>query len=442
VFCESAPEVDLQHRGQVAGPDEGQQHRDRWSLEARLVPAWGIVTPELGAQVDQQPGPGTQQPITAELPLGPDRPDDLLVDHALDGEPGQRPDHLTLAALPPDSLAGQLQPGAMADRAGGGDRFLLAALQEHVLAGQGRRVGEGRGQVDALGGLLDAQGHRHHQVIVVPRLLRRGYGTILVGGSPGRTAGHHRGWAMEIQHSMRDGCVIVAFTGSIDLFSVSQIHHALLKDLSEKPYALICDLSAVQHLDPVCATVFSTVANHPSSRWPTTSFLLCGAQPPVAEILGRLRMPSFLPLYATLEEALDAAVDRPPYLRDELLLAPTPTAAAASRVFVRDILDYWQPALPDGAVLEQAVQVANELVTNAVVHARTDLRLRLELRGDWLHIAVRDGSPRLLRRVTANPEAEGGRGLWLVEQLARAWGVHPHPDGGKVVWCTLKLYNP
>ena len=72
-------------------------------------------------------------------------------------------------------------------------------------------------------------------------------------------------------------------------------------------------------------------------------------------------------------------------------------------------------------------------------HARTDLRLRLELRGDWLHLAVRDGSPRLLRVVASDPHAPGSRGLWLVEQLAIAWGINRHPDGGKVVWCTLKL---
>lgn len=244
---------------------------------------------------------------------------------------------------------------------------------------------------------------------------------------------------MEIQHSMRDGCLVVALTGRIDLFSVSQIQRTLTKDLGQQPFALICDLSGVQDLDPVCARIFSTVANHPTNRWPVTSFLLCAARPPVAEILGRLRVPHFLPLYATLEEALDAAVDRPPYLRDELLLAPTPTAAASARVFISNLLGYWQLALPDRTVLDSAVLLANELVTNAVVHARTDLRLRLELRGDWLHIAVRDGSPRLLRLVSAHPEDEGGRGLWLVERLARAWGAHAHPDGGKVVWCTLKL---
>jgi len=74
-----------------------------------------------------------------------------------------------------------------------------------------------------------------------------------------------------------------------------------------------------------------------------------------------------------------------------------------------------------------------------VVHSRTEMRLRLELRGDRLHIAVRDGSPGLLRLVAPDPQAEGGRGLWLIEQLARSWGVNRHPDGGKVVWCVLSL---
>jgi anti-anti-sigma factor len=244
---------------------------------------------------------------------------------------------------------------------------------------------------------------------------------------------------MEIQRTTQDGCPVVAFTGSIDLFSVPQIQRALLKDLSEEPYALVCDLSGVRSLDPVCATVFSTVANHPSSRWPATSFLLCGAQPPVAKILGRLQVPHFLRLYANVEEAMEAAFARPPYLRDELPLAPTPTAAAAARAFVRNVCQYWQLALPDETLLVRAVLVANELVTNAVVHAHTDLWLRLELRGDRLHIGVRDGDPRLLRLVTPEPEAEGGRGLWLVEQLAVAWGVHPHSSGGKIVWCTLNL---
>ena len=67
------------------------------------------------------------------LPIGPDRPDDLVIDYSLDPEPGQRPNRLTLAALPPDPLVGQLKVGAVADRAGAGRyRFLVVPLQQHL----------------------------------------------------------------------------------------------------------------------------------------------------------------------------------------------------------------------------------------------------------------------------------------------------------------------
>ena len=106
---------------------------------------------------------------------------------------------------------------------------------------------------------------------------------------------------------------------------------------------------------------------------------------------------------------------------------------------MREVCGHWRLARPGTTVTDRAVLLANELVTNAVAHAHTEIRLRLELRGDRLHIAVRDGGPGLPRLVAPDWEAEGGRGVWLVEQLARSWGVNRHPDGGKVVWCVLSL---
>jgi anti-anti-sigma factor len=246
---------------------------------------------------------------------------------------------------------------------------------------------------------------------------------------------------MEIDHAMRDGCVVVRLTGPINPFTAPRIQRELLKDLAERPYGIICDLTGVESIDPVCATVFSTVANHPSSDWRTTSFALCGAGPAVAEVLDRLAVPHVLPLYDSVEDALDQITARPPFLRDELRLAPTTTAPAAARLYVRDVLQYWRLALSGPDVIDRAELLADELVTNAVLHARTSLRLRLELRGDLLHIGVHDASPRLLRLVPADPDAESGRGLRLVEQLATAWGVHPGRDKGKVVWCTLRLWR-
>jgi anti-anti-sigma regulatory factor len=245
---------------------------------------------------------------------------------------------------------------------------------------------------------------------------------------------------MQIDRTMRDGCVIVALTGPINLFTAPQVQRALLKDLADRPYGIVCDLTGVDSLDPVCATVFSTVANHPSSDWPATAFLLFGARPAVAEVLERLAVPHFLPVHDTLENALDRVADRPAYLRDELRLAPTATAPAAARLFVRDVLEYWRLALPDDDVIDRAELLADELVTDAVVHARTPLRLRLELHGDLLHIAVHVASSRLLRLVPDDPDGEAGRGPGLVERLSTASGVQRRPDG-KVVWCTLRLWR-
>ena len=244
---------------------------------------------------------------------------------------------------------------------------------------------------------------------------------------------------MEIRQSTRRGCLVVAFTGRIDLASVAQVQRALFKGLSEQPDALVCDLTGVQSLDPVAATVFSSVARHPANRWPDTSFLLCGARPRVAEVLRQGQVSHLVRLHGTVQEALDEVQTRPPYLRNELRLAPTPTAAAAARAFVREVCGAWRLAAPDATVVERAVLVANELVTNAVLHAHTDLWLQLELRADRLFVTVRDRGPRLGRSVPPGPEAEGGRGLWLVDQLSRAWGVQPNTDGGKVVWCALSL---
>jgi anti-anti-sigma factor len=249
------------------------------------------------------------------------------------------------------------------------------------------------------------------------------------------------GGLMQIDRTMRDGCTVVTLAGSINQFTAPQVQRALLKDLAERPYAIVCDLSGVDVIDPVCATVFSTVANHPSSDWPATTFLLCGAQAAVGGVLRHLVMPHFLPLHDTLEEALDQVAARPPYLRDELRLAPTATAPAAARLYVRDVLQYWRLALPDQDVIDRAELLADELVTNAVVHARTSVRLRLELRGDVLHLGVHDASPRLLRLVPDDPERETGRGLRLVERLATSWGVQRRPDDGKVVWATLRLWR-
>ena len=89
---------------------------------------------------------------------------------------------------------------------------------------------------------------------------------------------------------------------------------------------------------------------------------------------------------------------------------PTLSTPAAARAFVQQVCHSWELDSSDANLIDRAVLLANELVTNAVIHANTDLVLRLELRDDRLNIAVHDDSPRLLRAVASDPHAPGAVG--------------------------------
>jgi anti-anti-sigma factor len=256
---------------------------------------------------------------------------------------------------------------------------------------------------------------------------------------------------VRIDQSTRDGCAILSPVGELNLAAMHTLRHALRKRLAEQPVAVICDLSGLRATDSSCLAVFTSVANHPASHWPETNLLLCCAQPPVSAMLERLGTPRFLAVHPTLDEALAQARSRPPYLRAELPLGSSLTAPAAARRFVRDTYRRWRlhavenskdprARLGEEDLVDRAMLVASELVTNAVVHARGPLRLRLELVVGRLHLAVADQSPRLLGLAAnpGDPGTEGGRGLLVVDQLASSWGVRHRPEGGKEIWCVLE----
>ena len=237
---------------------------------------------------------------------------------------------------------------------------------------------------------------------------------------------------MRIEQSVRDGYVVLALNGHLDLAAAARVHGTLLKRLAEQPPAIICDLAGVEEVDPLCAGVFTSV-RHPALGWP--ALVLCCVRPRVAANLARLRVASRPAVYDTLDQAMAQARERPPSVQEHLALAPLPSAPATARLFVRRLCSRWGL----GQLEELATLLASEPVTNAVVHARTSLDLRFELRGSRLRIAVRDQDPSPARLQAGHAEEESARGLLIVDRMANGWGVDGHPAGGKVVWCHLDL---
>ncbi|GKQ37158.1 ATP-binding SpoIIE family protein phosphatase [Streptomyces sp. A012304] len=143
-----------------------------------------------------------------------------------------------------------------------------------------------------------------------------------------------------------------------------------------------------------------------------------------------------------------AHADGQPHVR--ATLAGGPLAPGAARDLVRAALTRWAELGPPGGdelagrLAEDATLVVSELVTNAVVHAGTDIELlcRLEEEPDGCAVVVEvsDHHPsRAPRDGTPEPSYETpeyGRGLRLVATLADAWGV-TYRRGAKTVWARL-----
>ncbi|MFJ8748610.1 SpoIIE family protein phosphatase [Streptomyces sp. NPDC102441] len=128
-----------------------------------------------------------------------------------------------------------------------------------------------------------------------------------------------------------------------------------------------------------------------------------------------------------------------------------PQASAAARRFVRAALAEWAGlGLPSTGefgerLTDDALTVASELVTNAVVHAGTTVELLLGLEDSAgpepaaLVLEITDHHPaRSVRddRAERPDPAEYGRGLQLVATLAESWGI-TYRTGLKTVWARL-----
>ncbi|MFE3607326.1 SpoIIE family protein phosphatase [Streptomyces goshikiensis] len=110
-------------------------------------------------------------------------------------------------------------------------------------------------------------------------------------------------------------------------------------------------------------------------------------------------------------------------------LPDTPTVVATARGLVRDRLADW------GVERETAHDtelIVSELVTNAVRYGSPPLELRV-INDRALTCEVRDGSASTPRLRHASVADEGGRGLFIVAQLAQAWGTRYTPEG-KIIW--------
>ena len=117
--------------------------------------------------------------------------------------------------------------------------------------------------------------------------------------------------------------------------------------------------------------------------------------------------------------------------RAEFEGAPQTSTVAEARRWARGVLHAW-----DADAFEwELSQLLTEVVTNAVLHARTEVRVVLQYDAASGHVRceVTDGSPVMPRVRRHSIEATTGRGLRLLDQVASTWGTS-RVGTGKTVW--------
>lgn len=119
----------------------------------------------------------------------------------------------------------------------------------------------------------------------------------------------------------------------------------------------------------------------------------------------------------------------PPAVRS---FPPDSRSVRAARAFVAEVVD-----APD-QVREDLALVVSELAANAVLHTPAEFTVTVRSVDDGVRVEVADASPVLPQVKDHGDRAPTGRGLRIVDQLARERGVH-RTDDGKVVWVELAL---
>jgi anti-sigma regulatory factor (Ser/Thr protein kinase) len=125
------------------------------------------------------------------------------------------------------------------------------------------------------------------------------------------------------------------------------------------------------------------------------------------------------------------------------VLETTLPADAAAVSAARHALDALRDQVSEGLLADLRLAVS-ELVTNSVRHGRSgavadDVELAVRMDGQALRLEICDcGQGFVPRRVDreADLDALGGRGLFIVEQLAERWGVTR--AGKSCVWADFK----
>ena len=223
---------------------------------------------------------------------------------------------------------------------------------------------------------------------------------------------------MLLRQEVANGVQVLSVGGPVEDADAGPLVDAVHRALAVGPRAVVLDLADVSSLSGGARSALSGL---PRQNGFGAGALVVGPPPDLPELAGS-------DLSATLAGMDRRAQPRTLIDVEHSLLGPAQARAAVNEAAKRLGLD---------EVCDDVVLLVSEMVTNAVRYAEPPVRLELQAGSEDVVVAVRDGSPEPPAPRAADEDAEGGRGMLLVDMLAADHGVRTDPPG-KAVWARVR----
>jgi anti-sigma regulatory factor (Ser/Thr protein kinase) len=227
---------------------------------------------------------------------------------------------------------------------------------------------------------------------------------------------------------------IVEVSGDLDVGVATRLLSVLAPLAETGVRVVVCDISKLAVPQQAGMLAVFPAAQRRSGPWPRSALHLAMPGAELALRLRKMGMARFVPIHATMDSALTAALADAPTRRHELALVPNLANAGLAREALARI---WPDGGPDRERRQDGLIVVSELTANADRHVRRPFTTTMTLSPRRFLVAVSDQSRQepILRRV--EPSAIGGRGLQLVSALSQEWGVRLIEGRGKTVWAAV-----
>ena len=228
---------------------------------------------------------------------------------------------------------------------------------------------------------------------------------------------------MLLRQEVSDGVEVLSVRGPVADDEAAPLVDAVQQALASHPRAVVLDLAQV-----------STLSDHARSALGSLPPLVEGSElasmvvcPPAhtPDITGWLQASDRSSALARVERR---ALPRTRIEVDHSEQGPSQARAAVARCAEELGLD---------GVRDDVMLLVSEMVTNAVRYAAPPVRLEISAGEEDVVVAVCDGSPVPPSRREPGEDAEGGRGMLLVDLLTDDHGVRSDPPG-KAVWARLR----